>query len=594
MGQMTKFRGRGCAVVPSILWIVLASALMAAVPPQAKGDDLDASLSPMRALVERYATDLKLLERKYPVPMSGERRERLAAYFASWRERLDAVEFERLDRAGQVDHVLLSYEVARAARELEHEQRRHEEVAPLLPFAPTIVGLEEARRRMDPLNPSEAATTLAGLTEAIEAAQKHWTERSKHEGGSGIKPTAANRAARLAESLQRTLREWYRYYDGYDPLFTWWAAEPYADAERALQGYARFVRGTLAGVGADDGDAIIGDPIGREALIDALRFEMIRFTPEQLVEIARREHEWCLREMKKAANELGHGEDWHAALEHVKTLHVQPGEQPELIRRQALEAIEFVESRDLLTVPDLAKEGWRMEMMSPERQKVSPYFLGGESIIVSYPTNAMSHKDKLMSMRGNNPYFCRAVVHHELIPGHHLQGFMTDRYSTHRQLFRTPFWIEGWALYWEMLLWDLDFASTPEQRIGMLFWRMHRCARIVFSLSFHLEQMTAQQCIDYLVENVGHEPIHAEAEVRRSVSGDYGPLYQAAYMVGGLQFRALHRELVASGRMTNRQFHDAILRLGPIPVEMVRASLMPDVPLSREFEPSWGFYEGIE
>lgn len=588
MGQMTKFRGRGCAVVPSILWIVLASALMAAVPPQAKGDDLDASLSPMRALVERYATDLKLLERKYPVPMSGERRERLAAYFASWRERLDAVEFERLDRAGQVDHVLLSYEVARAARELEHEQRRHEEVAPLLPFAPTIVGLEEARRRMDPLNPSEAATTLAGLTEAIEAAQKHWTERSKHEGGSGIKPTAANRAARLAESLQRTLREWYRYYDGYDPLFTWWAAEPYADAERALQGYARFVRGTLAGVGADDGDAIIGDPIGREALIDALRFEMIRFTPEQLVEIARREHEWCLREMKKAAGELGYGEDWHAALEHVKTLHVQPGEQPELIRRQALEAIEFVESRDLLTVPDLAKEGWRMEMMSPERQKVSPYFLGGESIIVSYPTNAMSHKDKLMSMRGNNPYFCRAVVHHELIPGHHLQGFMTDRYSTHRQLFRTPFWIEGWALYWEMLLWDLDFASTPEQRIGMLFWRMHRCARIIVSLKFHLGEMTTDEMIAFLVERVGHERLGATSEVRRYVGGDYGPLYQVAYMIGGLQLRALHEETVGRGRMTDREFHDVVLAHNAIPVELIRAGIT-GTSLDRESGSVWRF-----
>lgn len=593
MSQMLRFRGRGWAVVPMIGCFMLA-ALVTAAPLMARGDDLDASLSPMRGLIERYATDLRLLERKYPVPMSGARHERFAAYFASWRERLNAVDFGRLDRFGQIDYVLLSYEVARASKELEHERRRQQEIDPLLPFAQTIVGLEEARRRMERVDALAAATSLAGLNDAIKAAQRHWTEKSKQEGGAGVKATAANRAARLAESLRQSLREWYRYYDGYDPLFTWWAAEPYATADKALQAYARFLRSTLAGVSADDADAIIGDPIGREALIDALRFEMIRFTPEQLVEIARREHEWCMREMKKAADELGYGEDWRAALEHVKTLHVQPGQQTELIRQQALEAIEFVESRDLLTVPDLAKEGWRMDMMSPERQKVSPYFLGGESIIVSYPTNAMSHADKLMSMRGNNPYFCRAVVHHELIPGHHLQGFMTDRYSTHRQLFRTPFWIEGWALYWEMLLWDLGFASTPEQRIGMLFWRMHRCARIVFSLSFHLEQMTAQQCIDYLIENVGHEPIHAEAEVRRSVSGDYGPLYQAAYMLGGLQFRALHKELVASGKMTNRQFHDAILRLGPIPVEMVRASLVEDVPLSRQFEPVWEFYEGIE
>ena len=31
------------------------------------------------------------------------------------------------------------------------------------------------------------------------------------------------------------------------------------------------------------------------------------------------------------------------------------------------------------------------------------------------------------------------------------------------------------------------------------------------------------------------------------------------YMIGGLHCRALHNELVGSGRMTNREFHDAIL-----------------------------------
>ena len=95
-----------------------------------------------------------------------------------------------------------------------------------------------------------------------------------------------------------------------------------------------------------------------------------------------------------------------------------------------------------------------------------------------------------------------------------------------------------------MLLWDLEFPQSPEDRVGMLFWRMHRTARIIFSLSFHLGTMTPQECIDFLVERVGHERANAEGEVRRSFNGSYSPLYQVAYMIGGLQFRALHRELV--------------------------------------------------
>jgi hypothetical protein len=100
----------------------------------------------------------------------------------------------------------------------------------------------------------------------------------------------------------------------------------------------------------------------------------------------------------------------------------------------------------------------------------------------------------------------------------------------------------------------------------MLYWRKHRCARIVFSLNFHLGKWTGPQCVEYLIDRVGHERAAAEGEVRRSLSGGYGPLYQAAYMLGGLQLRALHDELCGSGsggsgsEWTEQGFHDAILR----------------------------------
>jgi hypothetical protein len=292
--------------------------------------------------------------------------------------------------------------------------------------------------------------------------------------------------------------------------------------------------------------------------------------------------------MLRASRELGFGDDWRAAQDHVKDLYVEPGRQPQLIRELAEEAIAFLEARDLVTIPPLAVESWRMEMMSPERQKTSPYFLGGETILVSFPTDEMDHADKLMSLRGNNVHFARATVHHELIPGHHLQGFMTARHRPWRGLFRTPFWIEGWALYWELRLWDLDFPRGPEDRVGMLFWRKHRCARILFSLRFHLGELSADECVELLVERVGHERRNAEAEVRRSIAGDYGPLYQCAYMLGGLQLRALHGELVDHGGWTERDFHDAVLERGPIPIELLRAELT-DAPLSPKLASTWRF-----
>jgi uncharacterized protein (DUF885 family) len=104
--------------------------------------------------------------------------------------------------------------------------------------------------------------------------------------------------------------------------------------------------------------------------------------------------------------------------------------------------------------------------------------------------------------------------------------------------------------------------------------------------------MTPQECIDFLVNRVGHERDNATAEVRRSFTTNYGPLYQTAYLLGGLQLRALHRELVESGKMPDRAFHDAILKENQIPIEMVRALLTKDA-LTRDYVSSWKFYGAI-
>jgi hypothetical protein len=280
------------------------------------------------------------------------------------------------------------------------------------------------------------------------------------------------------------------------------------------------------------------------------------------------------------------------ALEKVKNAYVPPGDQPELIRNLALEAEAYLKKHDLVTIPPLASDIWRMGMMSPERQRVNPFFTGGETISVSYPTNTMSPEDSMMSMRGNGIHVSRATVQHELIPGHHLKGFMSERYNSHRNLFSTPFMGEGWALYWELLLWDHGFPRSPEDRVGMLWWRMHRAARIIFSLNFHLGRWTPEECIDFLVNRVGHERFTATGEVRRSFAGNYSPLYQVAYMMGGLQIRALNHELVQTKKMTPKQFHDTILKANSMPIEMLRA-LMTAQPLTRDYRAQWKYYGDV-
>jgi uncharacterized protein (DUF885 family) len=553
-------------------------------------DELKQPASEMRATIEWFEADRGNLTRSAPSTVSPAYEPLMRGFQQQWLKRLAGIDFDAMSLDGRIDYVLFRNFLEREARELDLDAKSLSDQRPLIPFAPMILGLDDTRRKMEKIDSAKAADTLNSLKKEIERTRKAVEAGMKSQGGAKVSKTTANRAWTTVNSLRRTLREWFGFYNGYDPVFTWWAAEPYKAADQAIQSYASFLREQVGGIKESDENAIVGDPIGREALLSDLAYEMIPYTPEELIELANKEFAWCEGEMKKASQEMGFGDDWHKALEKVKTQHVEPGKQPGLIRDLANEAIAFVDQHDLVTVPQLCRDSWRMEMMTPQRQLVNPFFTGGEVISVSFPTNTMAHEDKLMSMRGNNIHFSRATVHHELIPGHGLQAYMTARYRTHRRLFTTPFWTEGWALYWEMFLYDMNFPKSPEDRVGMLFWRMHRCARIIFSLNFHLEKMSPQECIDFLVDRVGHERENATAEVRRSFNGSYGPLYQAAYMLGGLQIRAMHKELVDSGKMTNRQFHDAILKQNRIPIEMVRAALT-DQKITRDFKSSWRFYD---
>ncbi len=543
--------------------------------------------SGLRDTVQRFQVDLDALERRYAIPYSVARRDRLRSYVVEWQGRLDRIPYQSLGVEERIDWQLLRNTIRRQRAALDQEASRANAIRHIAPFVDRLTELLESRRTMETQDPQATAGRLASLASTIDSLGHHLRPVGTGDSSRAARIVAL-RTVTLLDQLHRAFTAWYAFYAGYDPLFTWWNADPHQRVEAALTSYTTALRTQVIGQRPGEDEPIIGDPIGADAVGAELAFEMIASTPEDLIAIAEREFAWSEAEMKKASQEMGMGDDWKRALEAVKNSYVEPGRQTDLVRDLAHEAIDFVETRNLLTVPALAKEIWRMEMLSPAQQKVSPFFLGGEVIRVSYPTDTMAEEDKLMSLRGNNPYFSRATVHHELIPGHHLQGFMNARYNAHRRVFRTPFWTEGWALYWEMLLWDKGFPQTPEERVGMLFWRMHRSARIIFSLRFHLGTMSPTEAIDFLVDRVGHERANATAEVHRSFNGSYPPLYQIAYMIGGLQFRSLHQDLVDTGRMTDQAFHDTILQGGPIPIEMVRARLLGTV-LPKNFNPSWPF-----
>jgi len=556
--------------------------------------------SEVAGLVIQYAQDIRAVKYFYgPMPSgtrgqqgggmplnSPEQRKRLREVDNGYLGKLAKVDFNAMSIYGKVDYLLLKRNIDDHLLTLTQEEKEYAQIEKYIPFAAGIYELEKGRRRGATVDGQAVAAKLNDLQKEVKKAEESFKKLES------IDMPLSRMGVEAVTGLEARLKSTFEFYNGYDPLFTWWVPKPYKTLDSTLVAYSKLIRskGKLNTTQKEDASGIKGVPIGREELIRQLGTEMIVYTPDELIELANKEFAWCDKELLEASAEMGFGNDWKKAQEKVKNSYVPAGTQPELILKLYNDAKEFILQNNLIDYPEIADETWGMQMMTPERQLVNPFFLGGRDIIISYPTNTMAHDDKLMSMRGNNPYFSRSTVHHELVPGHHLQYYMNSRYKSYRSDFRTPFWTEGWALYWELLLYDKGFAKTPEERIGMVFWRMHRCARIIFSLNYHLGKWTPQECIDFLVDRVGHERANAEGEVRRSFEGNYSPLYQVAYLIGGLQLFSLKKELVDSGKMTFKQFHDAVMKENNMPIEMVRATLT-NQPLKADFKTQWRFYQ---
>lgn len=548
-------------------------------------------LVPVRAnqmyeLIMAFQADVGALSRTYNNPLSAEYFQRMDEFYRDWKIRLEALPYDTFNADERLDYHLLLNHIEKIQYFHSLEWREFASIEEALGLLKPLEEFYQLRRR---------ASVPDGerLSRQFDVVVRQLATRI--EGLEDIKPYVswqqADLAARAVESFQSRVAEAVRFYLGYDPTFSWWIEVPFKELDTAMGKYASALREHYVNTQVkDDGSGIIGRPMGREAIEKELRFNYIPYSVEELIRIGEDQYAWCEQEMIKASIDLSFGGNWLEAVEMVKNTYVPPGQWPAMVSELAEEATRFVEDHDLITVPKLAKETWRTTMMTPEAQRVNPFFLGGESIIISYPTSDMNHEEKMMSMRGNNPHFSRSTVHHELIPGHHLQLFMNQRHFPHRRLFNNPFWVEGWALYWEFNLWDKDFPRSAEDRVGMLFWRMHRAARIIFSLNYHLGRWTPQQCIDFLVDRVGHERKNAEAEVRRSFEGRYGPLYQLAYMIGGLQFYALKEEVTASGVMSEKAFHDFVMTQNYVPVELLRSRLKEEV-LPRSYDTQWRFMD---
>src|SRR5437773_7442490 len=170
-------------------------------------------------MLERYAEDWQSMLHLYRSATSPKRQERLKQFFTIWIEATETVGFTALNTNARINWLLFRNHLQHQLRLLDFRNHQFHDMEALVPFAETITGLEERRRRMESNDPEKTAGLLNRVNHQISETQGNLEEKLKHSE-QPAKKVVANRAFKTLDDLRKTLKEWFGFYNGYDPQFT--------------------------------------------------------------------------------------------------------------------------------------------------------------------------------------------------------------------------------------------------------------------------------------------------------------------------------------------------------------------------------------
>lgn len=202
----------------------------------------------------------------------------------------------------------------------------------------------------------------------------------------------------------------------------------------------------------------------------------------------------------------------------------------------------------------------------PVPDDIAPFYTGGRGGPGVYLVNTWNLPSRPL-------YSLPALTLHESAPGHAFQMPLAAE-NTDLPPFRQFTYIsaygEGWALYSERLGVEMGMYHTPYETYGMLSYQMWRACRLVVDTGIHAKGWTREQAQNYLLENTALSKHEVTTEVDRYIAW---PGQALSYYLGEMAiWKARHKAEAALGEKFDlRQFHDAVLQLGSVPLPVLEA-----------------------
>jgi uncharacterized protein (DUF885 family) len=329
--------------------------------------------------------------------------------------------------------------------------------------------------------------------------------------------------------------------------------------------YLPVARGTIAAAALPNGRAFYRHRVKRFTTLD--------ITPEEVHEIGLKEVSRIRKEMRAVPAKVGFDGSYQAFVQHLRTDPKFYATTPEELLKEVAYTLKVMDGK----LPELFKNLPRMpygirqvpDYIAPKT--TTAYYsppAGDGSVAGYYYVNTYALKSRPL-------YEVQALSLHEAVPGHHLQIALQQELTdlpNFRRFASFTAYVEGWALYAERLGLEVGFYDDPYDDFGRLSYEMWRACRLVVDTGIHYLGWTRQQAVTYMSDNTALSIHNITAEVDRYIAW---PGQALGYKMGELKIRQLRHdaELALGDRFDIRDFHDAVLRSGAVPLSVLEENV---------------------
>lgn len=328
-----------------------------------------------------------------------------------------------------------------------------------------------------------------------------------------------------------------------------------------------------------------GNQLPAEVYANDLKNYGVRARPAELIAEAQYGYQFIRSEMKALARQIAERRGWDnkelvPVMRKLKEEQISQDDILAVYQDRLAQIEDIIRREDIITLPQRAasiRHATEAESAAVPASFMSPPQLinntgqYGEFVLVQ--SNPALGEDAFMDDWSHDAITWALTVH-EARPGHELQfaSLVENGTSLARALFAfNSANAEGWGLYAEAIMHEY---LPQEAQLFNLFTRLMRAARMFMDPMINTGQLTPEQAVEFMVEQIALSPPMAHSEADRY--SFRAPGQATSYYFGYMNLMRLRTEveLRLGDDFRQREFHDFILEQGLLPPDLLRAAVL--------------------